>query len=42
VLESGSTQGPEVVALAQSAGLDPVRLQHDLSGKPRFVFAQAP
>ena len=42
VLEIGSTQGPEVVALAQSAGLDPVRLQHDLSGKPRFVFAQAP
>ncbi|MBB21926.1 MAG: protein-(glutamine-N5) methyltransferase, release factor-specific [Roseibacillus sp.] len=42
VLEIGLTQGPEVVALAQSAGLDPVRLQHDLSGKPRFVFAQAP
>lgn len=42
VLEIGLTQGPEVVALAQSAGLDPVRLQHDLSRKPRFVFAQAP
>ena len=42
VLEIGSTQGPEVVALAQSAGLNAVRLEDDLSGKPRFVFAQAP
>ena len=42
VLEIGSSQGSEVVSLAQSAGLDPVLLQHDLSGNPRFVFAQAP
>ena len=41
-LEIGSSQGSEVLALAQSAGLNAVRLEDDLSGKPRFVFAQAP
>lgn len=41
-LEIGATQGAEVMALAQSSGLDPTRLDHDLSGNPRFVFAQAP
>ncbi|HCQ37833.1 MAG TPA: peptide chain release factor N(5)-glutamine methyltransferase [Verrucomicrobiales bacterium] len=41
-LEIGANQGPEVVRLAQSSGLNSIRLDQDLSGKPRFVFAQAP
>ena len=39
-LEIGANQGPEVTAMAKGSGLDPVLLADDLSGNPRFVFAQ--
>ena len=41
-LEIGPLQGPEVTAMLLSAGLASVRVEQDLSGNPRFVFAQAP
>ena len=41
-LEIGPLQGPEVTSMLLSAGLASVRVEHDLSGNPRFVFAQAP
>ena len=39
-LEIGANQGSEVTALAERSGLDSVHLANDLSGNPRFVFAQ--
>ena len=42
VLELGSMQGPEVTSMARNSGFDSIRLEEDLSGNPRFVFAQAP
>ncbi len=40
-LEIGCSQGPSVTALLAAAGLADIRLAEDLSGNPRFVFAQA-
>ncbi|NIP96960.1 MAG: peptide chain release factor N(5)-glutamine methyltransferase, partial [Akkermansiaceae bacterium] len=40
-MEIGADQGAQVVALATEAGLQAVRLAEDLSGNPRFVFAQS-
>ena len=40
VLEIGANQGSEVTALALGSGLDSVLLANDLSGNPRFLFAQ--
>ena len=40
-LEIGATQGDQVMALAAKSALKSIRLTQDLSGNPRFVFAQA-
>ncbi len=39
-LEIGSSQGDAVTGMAEEGGLRDVRLVSDLSGNPRFVFAQ--
>ncbi len=39
-LEIGSSQGDSVTTLVESSGLREIRLSKDLSGNPRFVFAQ--
>jgi release factor glutamine methyltransferase len=40
-LEIGATQGDQVMSLAAKSALKSIRLTQDLSGNPRFVFAQA-
>jgi len=40
-LEIGATQGQQVSSLAATCGFQSVCLGNDLSGNPRFVFAQA-
>lgn len=40
-LEIGATQGQQVTSLAETCGLQSIFLSNDLSGNPRFVFAQA-
>ncbi|MCH2062423.1 MAG: peptide chain release factor N(5)-glutamine methyltransferase [Roseibacillus sp.] len=41
-LEIGAGQGEQVTSLAEKSGLQSPRLAQDLSGNPRFVFAQGP
>jgi release factor glutamine methyltransferase len=41
-MEIGCSQGSQVTALIGETSLREARVVHDLSGNPRFVFAQAP